>query len=61
MVARATNTQALQRTLVIAETRCGNCVSSYLEVLDAQRQLFSAQLALVQAQRLYMLSTVDLF
>jgi outer membrane protein, multidrug efflux system len=36
-------------------------VSSYVEVLDAQRQLFTAQLALVQAERQYLVSTVDLF
>jgi multidrug efflux system outer membrane protein len=36
-------------------------VSSYLEVLDAQRSLFSAQLALVQAQAQYLVATVSLY
>jgi multidrug efflux system outer membrane protein len=36
-------------------------VSSYFEVLDAQRRLFAAQLALVQVQRQYLVSTVDLY
>jgi multidrug efflux system outer membrane protein len=36
-------------------------VSSYLEVLDAQRSLFSAQLSLVQVQVQYLVATVDLY
>ena len=36
--------QALQRTLRLASLRYENGYSSFLEVLDAQRSLFSAEL-----------------
>jgi multidrug efflux system outer membrane protein len=36
-------------------------VASYLEVLDAQRQLFSAELGLSQTQLLEMSSVVGLY
>ncbi|MEO7361372.1 MAG: hypothetical protein ABI120_13655 [Gemmatimonadaceae bacterium] len=36
-------------------------MSSYLEVLDAQRSLFAAQLTRVQVERLYLAATVQLF
>jgi multidrug efflux system outer membrane protein len=36
-------------------------VASYLEVLDAQRQLFDAELALVQVQRQYLAAAVQLY
>ncbi|HEX5435877.1 MAG TPA: TolC family protein [Gemmatimonadaceae bacterium] len=61
LVAQATQTQALQRALALAQERYGSGVSSYLDVLDAQRGLFTAQLALVQTQRQYLVSTVDLY
>jgi multidrug efflux system outer membrane protein len=61
LVAQATQAQALQRALSLAQERYRSGVSSYLEVLDAQRSLFTAQLALVQVQRQYLVSTVDLY
>ena len=61
LAAQATQTQALQRALGLATERYKSGISSYLEVLDAQRGLFSAQLALVQVQRQYLASTVELF
>ena len=61
LVAQATQAQALQRALALAEERYRSGISSYLEVLDAQRGLFTAQLALVQVQRQYLASTVDLY
>jgi outer membrane protein, multidrug efflux system len=61
LVAQATQAQALQRAFTLAEERYRSGVSSYVEVLDAQRGLFNAQLALVQVQRQYLVSTVDLF
>ncbi|HEY9450711.1 MAG TPA: efflux transporter outer membrane subunit, partial [Gemmatimonadaceae bacterium] len=61
LVAQATQAQALQRALSLAEERYRSGISSYLEVLDAQRGLFNAQLALVQVQRQYLVSTVDLY
>jgi multidrug efflux system outer membrane protein len=61
LVAQATQVQALERAFGIAEQRYRSGISSYLEVLDAQRQLFGAQLTLVQVQRQYLVSTVDLY
>ena len=61
LVAQATQAQALQRALTLAVERYRSGISSYLEVLDAQRGLFTAQLALVQVQRQYLVSTVDLY
>ena len=61
LVAQATQARALGRAYFLAERRYQSGVSSYLEVLDAQRRLFAAQLALVQVQRQYLVSTVDLY
>lgn len=61
LVAQATQAQALQRAFAIAQSRYRSGVSTYLEVLDAQRQLFTAQLALVQDERQYLVATVDLY
>lgn len=61
LVAQQTQTQALSRALTLAERRYANGISSYLEVLDAQRSLFAAQLGLVQLQRLYLGATVSLY
>jgi multidrug efflux system outer membrane protein len=60
-VAQATQTQALQRAFGLAQERYKSGISSYLEVLEAQRGLFAAQLALVQVQRQYLVSTVELY
>jgi multidrug efflux system outer membrane protein len=61
MAARATQVQALRSAYAMAVQRYETGVSSYLEVLDAQRSLFSAQLALVQAQAQYLVATVSLY
>jgi multidrug efflux system outer membrane protein len=61
LVAQQTQVQALRRALDLAERRYANGVSSYLEVLDSQRGLFTAQLGLVQLQRLYLGATVKLY
>lgn len=61
LVAQATQVQALQRAFALAQERYRSGISSYLEVLDAQRGLFAAQLALVQVQRQYLVSTVELY
>lgn len=61
LVAQETQVRALKRALDLANSRYSNGVSSYLEVLDAQRTLFTAQLALVQVQRQYLASTVQLY
>lgn len=47
--------------LKLSEARFNNGVSSSLDVLDAQRQLFSAEQALVQARVLQLTNTIDLY
>lgn len=61
LAARATQVQALRSAYAMVEQRYQSGVASYLEVLDAQRQLFSAQLAFVQTQAQYLVATVDLY
>jgi multidrug efflux system outer membrane protein len=61
LVAQNTQVQALRRALELAQRRYENGVSSYLDVLDAQRGLYSAQLSLVQTERQYLGSTVRLY
>ncbi len=61
LVAQETQARALKRALDLAQSRYSSGVSSYLEVLDAQRTLFTAQLTLVQVQRQYLASTVQLY
>jgi multidrug efflux system outer membrane protein len=61
LVAQATQAQALQRAFALAQKRYSTGIASYLEVLDAQRSFFAAQLALVQVQRQYLVSTVELY
>ncbi|WP_039056001.1 efflux transporter outer membrane subunit [Enterobacter sp. Bisph1] len=50
-----------QETLRLAQNRYHNGYSSYLEVLDAQRTLFSAQLSAVQVKNNLLLAQVDLY
>ncbi len=52
---------ALRRALELATVRYQNGVSSYLDVLDAQRSLFSAELALTQAERDQLVDAVALY
>ncbi|MGE0352096.1 MAG: efflux transporter outer membrane subunit [Gemmatimonadales bacterium] len=52
---------ALRRGLSLAELRYRSGLSSYLEVLDAQRSLFLAEVGLAQVQRLQLTSTVQLY
>ena len=52
---------ALRRALELATMRYQNGVSSYLDVLDAQRSLFSAELALTQAERDQLVDAVALY
>lgn len=50
-----------QETLRIAGNRYRNGYSSYLEVLDAQRTLFSTQTSVVQVKNNLLLAQVDLY
>jgi multidrug efflux system outer membrane protein len=49
------------RRLELAEQRYAGGVSSFLEVLDAQRSLLEAERALVQARQLRLSNAVDLY
>jgi multidrug efflux system outer membrane protein len=60
-VAQASQVAALRQATELAELRYRGGVASYLEVLDAQRGLFAAELALSQAQLLELGSVVQLF
>jgi multidrug efflux system outer membrane protein len=62
-VAAAEQTQAaaLRRALELAELRYRTGVSNYLEVLDAQRSLFDAELAASQAQLQQLTAAVRLY
>lgn len=53
--------QGQQRTLRLATLRYENGYSSYLEVLDAQRSLFNAELQQVQLQRARLGALVNLY
>jgi NADPH:quinone reductase-like Zn-dependent oxidoreductase len=53
--------RALSRSARLAQLRYASGYSSYLEVLDANRELFSAELALSQAQRDSLVSVVQLY
>ncbi|WP_348946668.1 TolC family protein [Chitinibacter sp. FCG-7] len=52
---------ALNRQLKLATLRYDNGFSSYLEVLDAERNLFDAQIALINTQRDQLNYRVELF
>ncbi|MGQ0703180.1 MAG: efflux transporter outer membrane subunit [Gemmatimonadales bacterium] len=59
--AQQTQARALSRAYALAGQRYENGVASYLEVLDAQRSLFNAELALVAQERAYLTQTVRLY
>jgi multidrug efflux system outer membrane protein len=61
LAAQETQAQALRRAYSLAERRYQSGVSSYLEVLDAQRGLFGAELGLVQVERQYLSATIQLY
>jgi len=61
LAAQETQAVALHRALDLATMRYQSGVSNYLEVLDAQRSLFVAQLAESQAQLQQMLAAVQLY
>jgi multidrug efflux system outer membrane protein len=60
-VAQQSQVVALRKGAELAEIRYRGGVASYLEVLDAQRQLFSAELGLSQTQLLELSSVVGLY
>ena len=61
LAAQETQASALRRAFALAQRRYESGVASYLEVLDAQRGLFSAELSLVQTENQYLGATVRLY
>jgi len=59
--AQAAQVETLSESLTLVEHRYENGLASYLEVLDAQRSLFNAELSLAQAQALELASGVRLY
>jgi multidrug efflux system outer membrane protein len=59
--AQAAQTNAAQISFNLADLRYRNGAASYLDVLDAQRSLFSAQQALVQVQALQSQNLMTLY
>ncbi len=59
--AQSAQTGAEQTRFRLADLRYRNGVSSYLDILDAQRSLFAAQQALVQVQALRLQNRVNLY
>ncbi|HVH09777.1 MAG TPA: efflux transporter outer membrane subunit [Gemmatimonadales bacterium] len=61
MAAQERQVVALRRALELADMRYQGGVSSYLDVLDAQRGLFAAELSLTQAERDQLVAAVQLY
>lgn len=61
VAAMETQASALRRALELAQLRYQSGVANYLEVLDAQRGLFDAELALSQARLRQLTATVQLY
>jgi multidrug efflux system outer membrane protein len=59
--AQRTVTEAQAERLRLSDLRHKNGVSSGLDVLDAQRELFAAQQALVQVRLLRLTNAIDLY
>jgi multidrug efflux system outer membrane protein len=59
--AQQTQVQALRRALELAERRYTSGVASYVEVLDAQRSLFDAELSLSRARLQELDAAVQLY
>lgn len=61
VAAQAAQVVTLTESLTLVQHRYENGLASYLEVLDAQRSLFNAELSLAQAQALQLASGVRLY
>jgi multidrug efflux system outer membrane protein len=61
LAAQAAQASALRSAYALAGRRYEGGIASYLEVLDAQRSLFAAELALTGVRRQYLVATVDLY
>ena len=61
LAAQAAQAGALRDAYRLAERRYEGGIASYLEVLEAQRSLFTAELGLTQGRRFYLEATVQLY
>jgi len=61
VVAQQTQVNALRRALQLANDRYAAGVSSYLDVLNAERSLFTAELSLTAAERQGLVGVVTLY
>lgn len=61
LAAQRVQLRALRRGLELAQRRYESGVSSYLEVLDAERSLFDAELATTGVEQAYLASGVQLY
>jgi len=61
LAAQASQVQALQKYVELAQLRFDNGYASYLEVLDAQRSLFNAQLSYTQNQGVLFQALINLY
>ncbi|HEX3928207.1 MAG TPA: efflux transporter outer membrane subunit [Gemmatimonadales bacterium] len=61
LAAQTAEAAALRDAYALAERRYEGGIASYLEVLDAQRSLFAAELALNGTRRQYLEATVQLY
>lgn len=61
LAAQAAQVSALRDAYRLAQRRYEGGIASYLEVLVAQRSLFTAELALTQSRRFYLEATVQLY
>ena len=61
LAAQEAAAQAQERVLAIAEARYKAGISSYLEVLDAQRGQYSARQASLQARRAWLANSTQLY
>jgi multidrug efflux system outer membrane protein len=59
--AQERQTSALRAAYRLADRRYENGISNYLDVLDAQRSLFAAELSLAQTQRQQLAAAVQLY
>jgi multidrug efflux system outer membrane protein len=61
VTAQETQAEALRHALELAQLRYASGIASYLDVLDAQRNLFTAELAVSQAQLEQLTAAVQLY
>ena len=59
--ARTRQVNAARNASILSRARYNGGVTSYLEVLDIERSLFSAELSQSQTRRLYITSIIDLY